>query len=426
LGKKKGVGLLLTIFLILLSDPLTAFGQMSCTEGEQESSSIYRICLPPPGSYNGNLIIWVHGFQNADDPVAIPEDQLRYGDVYLPELAVNLGFGFATNSFSKTGLAVTQGVADIMDLVEIYEIQHGTAENIYLIGASEGGLITTLLLEQNPGVFKAGYALCGPVGDFPYQINYFGHARATFEYFFPNVVPGYGIFNDSSLPISSRKWDEYFEKFVEPLMDSKPSRWKQWVKVAGLPDDPADVNSSILNSAKDALRYTVINLQDAVDTLAGFPFDNSRKWYSGSNNDLLLNLLVKRFSASEKALSNMKSVYNTTGALNDPLITMHTTRDQQVPYFHEMFYNLKSILQGSFLSYHVNIPVNRYGHCRFTAGEALAGFATMLYYSGDLEMLTGVGALLRGEDVEVFESLALRNGIPFEVSGKSLRAVMRK
>jgi hypothetical protein len=58
------------------------------------------------------------------------------------------------------------------------------------VGASEGGIITALLLEKNSNVYAAGLAACGPIGDFPFQINYFGDARATFEYFFPGLIPG--------------------------------------------------------------------------------------------------------------------------------------------------------------------------------------------------------------------------------------------
>jgi hypothetical protein len=71
---------------------------------------------------------------------------------------------------------------------------------------------------------------------------------------------------------------------------------------------------------------------------------------------------------------------------------MHTTRDQQVPYWHETLYNLKTIAEGSFLTRHVNIPVDRYGHCNFTREEALGGFALMLLYAGDWQMLSALEA----------------------------------
>ena len=79
---------------------------------------------------------------------------------------------------------------------------------VYLVGASEGGIITALSVEQSPSVFSAGLAACGPLGNFPYQINYFGDARATFEYFFPGLIPGAV---QSRSRRSSRIWSSYYD-----------------------------------------------------------------------------------------------------------------------------------------------------------------------------------------------------------------------
>jgi pimeloyl-ACP methyl ester carboxylesterase len=419
LSELPALGVLLAA--MILASPV--FAGLDCIEGTQDSNSVYRICKPPTGSFNGSLLIWAHGFQDANEPVAIPEDQLQLGDLYLPDLATQLGFRFATNSYSKTGLAIQQGMADILDLVYIDADKNGPPENVYLVGASEGGIITALLIEQHPDIFKGGYALCGPVGDFPYQINFFGDARVTFEYFFPRVVPGYGIFNNIDTPIED--WGAYFEDNVRPLIARKPSRWNQWVRVAKLPYDADDYVNTTALSADDVLRYSAINLLDAIDTLGGFPFENRWRWYSGSRNDFWLNLLVKRFRADPAAVDNMKDFYNTSGDLDTPLVTMHTLRDQQIPYFHEVLYNLKTIASGSFLFDHLNIPVDRYGHCEFTPEEALAGFALMLVYAGDLELLSGVGTVLQGESLKNFEAIAEQEGIPYQVEGEKLAIEMK-
>ena len=193
-----------------------AAAQSPCDpDGVQASGSIYRICMPPAAAYNGNLIIWAHGFQDAGVPVGIPEDQLCFGGVCLPQLITQLGFAFATNSYSKTGLAVVQGQADILDLVQIFSAQKGRPNKVYLIGASEGGLITALSLEQRPDVFSGGVAACGPVGNFPFQINYFGDARATFEYFFPGVIPGNPFAPDPGLVAV---WALYYDLVVKPIV----------------------------------------------------------------------------------------------------------------------------------------------------------------------------------------------------------------
>jgi len=181
-----------------------------CASGTQSTGSNFEIYMPPASIYNGRFVIWAHGFQDANESVGIPYDQLCNDDFCIPDTLVALGFGFATNSYQKTGLAVKEGMEDIRDLIinlEAYSkppyrknndcmpIESTGVNTVYIVGASEGSLITTLLAEQNPDVFDAAYALCGPIGDFPSEINYLGDARATFEYFFPGKIPGYGIFN---------------------------------------------------------------------------------------------------------------------------------------------------------------------------------------------------------------------------------------
>ena len=105
--------------------------QSACEpDGVQASGSKYRICMPPADRYNGSLVIWAHGFQDAGTPVSIPEDQLCIGGFCIPDLVNALGFGFATNSYSKTGLAVLEGKADIRDLVDIYAAQKGRPSKV--------------------------------------------------------------------------------------------------------------------------------------------------------------------------------------------------------------------------------------------------------------------------------------------------------
>jgi len=413
--------IIVLVFCLIWIAASPARGAFICEpDGLQDSGSIYRICMPTYVPYNGKLVIWAHGFQDATDPVGIPEDQLSFGGVSIPEIITGLGYGFATNSYSKTGLAVRQGYNDILDLIEIYADEFGEPEKVFLTGASEGGLITALLIESEPGLFDAGLAACGPVGDFPYQIKYFGDARATFQYFFPRLIPG-DPFNPPDALIAN--WEDFYEFIVKPVVFSlaKRSKLDQWVNVANLPFDSNNKYPSLETTVKDVLRYAVVNTKDAALTLGGFPFENRWTWYRGSNNDFLLNLFVPRRSADPVAIAEMESNYNTSGELSIPLLTIHSLYDQQVPYFHEFLYNLKTLSQGSFLTEHVNIPINRYGHCNFTPEEALLSFGLMLLYAGEMDTLEGVGSLLRGDELTSFESLAERFGLPFNANGDRLR-----
>lgn len=109
---------------LLASVAVTARGEPVCDPDRvQESGSIYRICMPVSG-YNGILVVVAHGFQDAGTPVSIPEDQLSG----LPDIINGLGFAFATNSYSKTGLAIVLVGFAIMLLYDgVLEEVSGTA-----------------------------------------------------------------------------------------------------------------------------------------------------------------------------------------------------------------------------------------------------------------------------------------------------------
>jgi pimeloyl-ACP methyl ester carboxylesterase len=401
----------IAVFILLLCLPARdAEAASTCDpDGTQASGSIYRICMPPAGEYNGMLVIWAHGFQDAGTPVQIPEDQLCVNDFCIPEIINGLGFGFATNSYSKTGLAILEGKDDILDLVGIYATAKGAPTKVYLVGASEGGIITALSVEQRPDVFSAGVAACGPIGDFPLQIGYFGDARATFQVFFPGLIPGDPFAPDPAL---AADWANYYSTNVEPIVfaPANASRLDQWARVARLPFDAGNYIPTLRESVRDVLRYSVVNLTDAANTLGGFPFDNLTRNYTGSSNDFLLNLFVPRIGADPAAVTAMNTAYRTTGALTRPLITLHTKRDQQVPFFHQYLYALKTISAGTFLSRHLPISIDRFEHCNFTEDEVVASFAIMLLYDGLVEPPPGPDSALRSK-VAAFMSAARAKGL---------------
>ncbi len=104
------------------------------------------------------------------------------------------------------------------------------------------------------------------------------------------------------------------------------------------------------------------------------------------------------------------------------MITLHTLRDQQVPYFHEPIYDLKTLFSGSLLTRHLNIPVDRYGHCNFTKDEALFSFAVMLFYDGVLDLVSGTSATLTPTEQAAFEQRAQAAGLPTKRAGAKLES----
>jgi len=223
-------------------------------------------------------------------------------------------------------------------------------------------------------------------------------------------------------------WEAYYALVVEPivLLPANRSRLDQWVRVAQLPYDANDYINTVKVSVRDVLRYSVVNLKDAAATLGGFPFDNTRLWYTGSNNDFLLNIFVPRVSAAPQALAATRTLYATTGILQRPLVTLHTLRDQQVPYWHEVLYDLKTLASGSLFTRHLNIPIDRFEHCNFTPDELLSAFAVMLFYDNVLQSVSGTGALQTSAQPGAFEATMSALAVPTTRAGGGLRFNLRR
>ena len=340
-------------------------------DAQQASGAWYRICMP--ALWNGDLLVYAHGYVSPLEPVGIPEDQMVIPGttISVADIANFLGYAFATTSYSTNGLAVRQGLADLVDLVDLFAAAKGAPNRILLVGVSEGGLITTLALEQYPTVFDGGLALCGPYGDFSYQIDYFGDHRVLFDYFFPSLLPPTPVsVPEEFLP----QWSNYYTTTVQPVLQDPANSHlvDQLLATARAPCDPADPNTRE-ETISDLLRYNILATNDAGQKLGGQPFDNVEQVYAGSDDDDTLNLAVQRFAAEQAALDELSAHYQTSGQLSVPLVTLHTTADPIVPYEHALMYRAKTFRADN-IALHEHRSAERYGHCNFTSTEVLDAF----------------------------------------------------
>jgi hypothetical protein len=231
--------------------------------------------------------------------------------------------------------------------------------------------VTALAVEQSPELFSGGLAACGPVGDFRRQVDYVGDFRVLFDYFFPGLVPGDAI---TPPPLTQEEWSSVYVPSIRAAFAAQPAQLDRLLRVARAAFDPNEPRTRA-ETALAVLWYSVFATTDARQKLGGNPYDNSRRLYLGSGNDFWLNLLVDRFHADATALAAMEDGYQTSGRLAAPLVTLHTTADPVVPYWHEPLYTLKALPSGRL---HTNLPVFRYGHCGFRAEETLVGLGLLV------------------------------------------------
>ncbi len=367
-----------------------AVNGFACEEGVQTSGALYRICMPLEG-WNGDLFVFAHGYVAPNKPLELGDDSA------LVELVTGMGYAYATTTYSKNGLAVKQGVEDVTDLVAIFTARYGEPRYTYLVGGSEGGIITTLAVEKYPEVFDGGMSLCGPVGDFRKQVDYFGDFRVIFDYFFPGVLPG------SPIDIPQELMDQFEAVYVPRILDaihSNPDATRQLLRVTNAPYDPSDP-ATIDETVVSVLWYNVFATNDAQEVLGGQPYDNQGRYYKGSDDDRRLNQMVPRFSADPAALAEIERYYQTSGRLQVPLVALHTVADPVVPFWHQPLYRYKVWLAGS-SEWYSAFPILRYGHCAFEPEEVLAAFALLVFKVSGEELARVENVLPTAESRKIY------------------------
>ena len=364
----------------------------------------YVICFPPYW-WNRDLVVFAHGYEFFDPRSPAPSlgaEQwiipLSNGKtITLPELVNLLGFGFATTSYSKNGLAVQQGVAEMKALVEFVREKRPGIRNVYIVGASEGGLVTTLSMERNASTYKGGLALCGPIGDFQKQINYWGDFRALFDALYPGLPPT-AVWIPDELMLDWVSTPSLAQaNIITQLSNPDPANQLKLQTLFGLtgaPIDPADP-TTIGATTLGILTYNVLATNEArMELSRGLlpavlvqPYDNTTNFP-----------LLAAGALPYTAVGDIPAIlqpYQTTGMLTKPLVTMHTVGDPIVPVWHQALYRAKAAAAGSSNKLSV-LPINRYGHCSFKPAEILFSFALMLLKSNTtpIRMTTTYQAVL--------------------------------
>ena len=342
---------------------------VGCVDGTLPGGALSRIRFPP--DWNGDAVLWAHGYTLVFEPLAIPDDAV--GGQPVQNIVLGLRYAYATTSYRANGLVAVAAVDDLSQLSQAVETATGGAARFkLLVGASEGGLATALALERSAQHFDGGLIACAPVGNFRAQVNYLGDVRVLFDYFFPGVLPGSPI----SIPADLiNNWDAVYVPAVAAALAASPARTAQLIRVAGLAVDPANPLSAG-TSVLAALWYNVFATNDARTKLGGGnPYDNRTRIYIGSANDFLLNLSVRRFRADASALAALQP-FEATGSLRRPAQMVHTRLDPVIPFWQSQVYQLEALFNSGLNLLSSASP--NYGHCAFDLDEVLGPFALLV------------------------------------------------
>jgi pimeloyl-ACP methyl ester carboxylesterase len=334
-------------------------------DGVTADGALYRFLVP--SSWNGQLVVYAHGYVPAGDPIALPNSPIELAAF---QAITSQGFAVAMSSYAENGWAVKNGAQTTHQLRGLFASRVSKPTKTYLVGTSEGGLIALDLTESFPGQYDGTLSICGVVGGTPLTYQHNGDGRVLFDYFFPGVLPG-DLLHMPNLDFSpgSPTYDAVLNALIAGLFaPGQPTL--QFANVAALPG--SNVNEIIFSGLTLVGAYPGFN--ELLQRTNGHNFyDNTKTVYSGSANDAALNAGVRRYSADPAGVNYVAKYYDPNGQLHIPTLTLHTTQDPTIAFSQEAHY--AGVVAGANASnFLVQQSVNRYGHCNFKPEEILNSF----------------------------------------------------
>jgi pimeloyl-ACP methyl ester carboxylesterase len=336
-------------------------------EGRSGSGALWAI--DKPAHWNRSLVLYLHGYTQPSEPVALPNN----GPIRDSLLA--RGYAVAASSFSSNGFAVAEGMRESDALRGRFQERVGNPEHTYLFGQSLGGLIGLLLTQRSPEHYDGSFLVCGIVGTSIEEIQYIGDIRVLFDTVYPGVLPG-DI--EHSVVITDPN-----AQIVVPVVTAVTQNPQGLGIIQLLARHPLAGNNAqeVVTSLVNAIGFSMQAGSDLFQrSHASTFFDNAGFTYHSASLPAPLvadiNARVRRYTRAPQAAAFLAQYGEPEPRLRIPLLSLHTTRDPTVPVFHED--RLAAVVSSPLL---IQRRVDRYGHCPFSAGELMVHFNDLVNFA---------------------------------------------
>jgi pimeloyl-ACP methyl ester carboxylesterase len=365
----------------------------------------YLLYAPPAWE---DLVVYAHGYVSTTAPVGFSEPSLLAQIVTVrdalvcPVPGLKPSYAVAISSYSENGFAVKRGAQQTHQVGKLFVETFGEPRRTYLAGASLGGGIVTFLAERYGSQYDGTLAMCGFVGGSQLQIDYIADLRNAFDYFYPGVIPGDALHVPPDLDFDHQVEPAVTAAILAEAAVDPDATITKALALASMEQiqlplrgldllDPTELIASMGESLLNALYYDIDGTNAILDKTQGrSPYDNIDTVYSSIEVPLLpapvlepllvvFNAEVNRFASSPNAEKYLDHWFTPNGKLKHPMVTLHTTLDPAVPYFHEAAYD-QVVAQAGASDRLVQLPVSRYGHCNFEDHEVLDAFMGLVWW----------------------------------------------
>ncbi|CAN5298359.1 alpha/beta hydrolase [soil metagenome] len=362
-------------------------------EGKTGPGSLYALYVPR--DWNGSAVFYAHGIRPPMEPISL-RDQDDFFTV-RDQLGA-LGYAFAYSSFSENGLSIKDGAQRTHQLRGLLrsEIKSQPTRS-YLVGYSLGALVSLDLAERFPRQYDGVLTMCGMIGGTPLELDYIGHVRALFDFFYPGILPGTVVDVPAGASLTPALQGQIIAAISSnPIglfaIASAVQTPLAFAPIGSLADPTSPAFQSLVGSLFYALGYQLIGTPDVVDRTRGqSPFDNSTTTYvvgtlrspnpaydaAIAGAVAAANSGVVRSTSPVSAQNYLEKYYVPSGALRIPMVSVHNLWDPLVPYFHETaFAQIAGAAGASNMLLQRAVP--NYGHCNFPASLVISSFQTLV------------------------------------------------
>jgi pimeloyl-ACP methyl ester carboxylesterase len=345
-------------------------GRQVHLEGRVSSGALWEI--DKPADWNGDLVLYLHGYSFPTDPVALPHNEA------IRDSLVARGFAVAASSFSRNGYAVREGVRESAALSEIFHDRIGHARHTYLFGQSLGGLIGLILAQRHAEEhYDGAFLVCGIVGGSTEEVQYIADIRVLFDTVYPGVLAG-DLYNPPAITNINAQ-------VVGPVVQAVTANPQGLGIIQLLARHPLAGNNGqeLVTSLVTVLGFQMQGGRDLFARAGSESFFDNAGWqYTSPALPAALvtdiNNRVARYTRSRGAAEFLQRWGEPSRRLRIPLMTLHTARDPVVPVFHEDL--LGQVASGPNL---IQRRVDRYGHTPFSAGELMPHFNDLVNFARD-------------------------------------------
>jgi len=332
---------------------------------------VYRIEIPD--NWNGELVLWAHGYvattgaQGARLRVAAPG--VGQGNPFREHLVTH-GFAWAASSYRCNGYVPGQGLLDTLALLDVFKGVNGgkAPQRTYLTGASMGGHVTLLGMQEFPTTFAGGLALCASG---PGEMDFLTSMSAASEFI-------------SGVTVTEGTRDQDVARLTT-ILGKPPGYTNKGRQLASI---QVQTSGGPRPFAMEGLESRFI---ENASTLAGRGDEIWSRVASNSDvhyhiddglglTDAAINSAVRRKAADAEARS-ARGPYEEAipfdGRIERPVLTLHGSGDLYVPISLEQSLR-RTVDAAGKSSWLVQRIVRSPGHCNFSAAEQADAFDALV------------------------------------------------